>query len=287
MKARRLFMLVLLMGIVLWQPCRAEVDLEILRNIAVDGTPVDVAVSEDGRWIYVLIDAARLLVYSHEGTLQGAVDVPAGSQRLVASPQEDVFFITNSDDRSVKAVRVNLQYEFTSAQSPTKGPPDAPVTLTLFTDFECSYCARLAPVLDQVHQQYPETVRIVFKNFPLVRIHRFAVQAALAALAAEDQGQFWPFHDRLFKNYNQLNEQKIEAIRQDLGLDAERFQARMKDPALKDLIRRDLEEGAVAGVRGTPTVFINGKKMRQQMSLESFREVIDTALEKAGKASGD
>jgi protein-disulfide isomerase len=286
MKARYLFMLVLLMGIVLWQPCHAEVDLEVLRDITVDGTPVDVAVSEDARWIYVLTDAARLLVYSHEGALHGAVAVPPGSQRLVASPQEDVFFITNSDDRSVKAVRVNLQHEFTSAQSPTKGPPDAPVTLTLFTDFECSYCARLAPVLDQVHQQYPETVRIVFKNYPL-RMHRFAVQAALAALAAEDQGQFWPFHDRLFQNYNQLNAQKIEEIRQELGLDAERFQAHMKDPALKDLIRRDLEEGSAAGVRGTPTVFINGKKMRQRLSLESFREVIDTALEKAGKAAGN
>jgi protein-disulfide isomerase len=286
MKARYLFLLVLLMGIVLWQPCRAEVDLEMLRNIAVDGTPVDVAVSEDGRWIYVLTDAARLLVYSREGVLQGAVAVPPGSQRMAASPEEDVFFITNSDDRSLKAVRVNLQHEFTSAQSPTKGPPDAPVTLTLFTDFECSYCARLAPVLDQVHQQYPENVRIVFKNFPL-RMHRFAVQAALAALAAEDQGQFWPFHDLLFKNYNQLNAQKIEEFRQALGLDAERFQTRMNDPVLKDLIRRDLEEGAAAGVRGTPTVFINGKKMRQRMSLESFRGVIDTVLEKAGKATGN
>jgi protein-disulfide isomerase len=158
--------------------------------------------------------------------------------------------------------------------------------LTLFTDFECSYCARLAPVLDQVHQQYPEKVRIVFKNFPL-RMHRFAIPAALAGLAADDQGQFWPFHDRLFENYNQLNAQKIEAIREELGLDAERFQARMNDPALKDLIRRDLEEGNAAGVRGTPTVFINGKKMRSRLTLDGFQEAIDGALEAAGKPAGN
>jgi protein-disulfide isomerase len=287
MKTRPLFVVVLMIGTLLWQPCRAEVDLEILRNIAVDGTPLDVVLSEDGRWIYVLTDAARLLVYSHEGTLQGTAAVPSGSQRMAGSPEEDVLLVTNKDDRTVRAIRLNLQHEFTSAQSPTKGPADAPVTLTLFTDFECSYCARLAPVLDQVHQQYPEKVRIVFKNFPLVRIHRFAVPAALAGLAADDQGQFWPFHDRLFQNYNQLDAQKIEAIREELGLDAERFQARMNDPALKDLIRRDLEEGNTAGVPGTPTVFINGKKMRSPLTLDGFREAIDAALETAAKAAGN
>jgi len=286
MTTRQLFVVVLMIGILLWQPCRAEIDLEILRNIAVDGTPVDVVVSEDGHWIYVLTDAARLLVYSREGSLQGTVAVPPGSQRIAGSPEEDVLFVSNEDDRTVRAIRVNLQHEFTSAQSPTRGPSDASVTLTLFTDFECSYCARLAPVLDQVHQQYPKKVRIVFKNFPL-RMHRFAVPAALAGLAADDQGQFWPFHDRLFENYNQLNAQKIEAIREALGLDAERFRARMNEPALKDLIRRDLEEGNAAGVRGTPTVFINGKKMRNRLTLEGFREAIDAALEAAGKAAGN
>jgi protein-disulfide isomerase len=285
MKTKHLFVVVLMIGILLWQPCSAEIDLEILRDIAVDGTPLDVVVSDDGHWIYVLTDDARLLVYSREGTLQGTVAVPKGAQGITGSPEEDVLFVTNKDDRTVQAIRVNLQHEFTSAQSPTKGPADAPVTLTLFTDFECSYCARLAPVLDQVHQQYPEKVRIVFKNFPLVRIHRFAVPAALAALAAEDQGQFWPFHDRLFKNYNQLNAQKIEAIREELGLDAERFRSRMDDPALKDLIRRDLEEGNAAGVRGTPTVFINGKKMRNRLTPDGFREAIDAVLEKVGKAA--
>lgn len=279
MKARRLFLSVLLLGIVFWQPSRAEVDLEVLGNMALDATPVDVAVSEDGRWIYVLTTEARLHIYSHKGELKGSVAVPAGSQRIASGPGDDILFVTNTDNRTVQAVRVNLQHAFTSEQSPTKGPAEAPVTLTLFTDFECSYCARLAPVLDQVHLKYPKDVRIVFKNFPL-RSHRFAVPAALAALAAEDQGQFWPFHDRLFQNYSQLNAQKVEEIRQALNLDAERFKAKMQDPALQGLVRRDLEEGNEAGVSGTPTVFINGKQMRGRMSLEGFSELIDAVLAK-------
>jgi protein-disulfide isomerase len=117
-------------------------------------------------------------------------------------------------------------------------------------------------------------------------MHRFAVQAALAALAAQDQGKFWPFHDRLFQNYNQLNPQKIEEIRQELGLDAERFNARMNDPALKDLIRRDLQEGNAAGVSGTPTVFINGKQYRGQRSLEAFKEAVEAALDQSSKTAG-
>lgn len=284
MKARPLFLFTLLIFFALWQPCLAEVDLEVLGNIVLDATPVDVAVSADGRWIYVLTDDGRLQIYSQKGALKGTVAVPAGSQRIAIGPGDDVLFVANTQNRKVQAVRVNLQHEFTSAQSPTRGPADAPVTLTLFTDFECSYCARLAPVIEEVHQAFPEKVRIVFKNFPL-RSHRFAVPAALAALAAEDQGQFWPFHDRLFQNYNQLNAQKVEEIRQELNLDAERFKAKMQDPALQGLVRRDLEEGNAAGVGGTPTVYINGKKMRGRMSLEGFRKAIDAELAKAGRQS--
>lgn len=284
MKARPLFLFTLLIFFALWQPCLAEVDLEVLGNIVLDATPVDVAVSEDGRWIYVLTDDGRLQIYSQKGALKGTVAVPSGSQRIDSGPGDDILFVMNTANNAVQAVRVNLQHDFTSAQSPTKGPPEAPVTLTLFTDFECTYCARLAPILEQVHQQYPKDVRIVFKNFPL-RSHRFAVPAALAALAAEDQGQFWPFHDRLFQNYNQLNAQKVEEIRQELNLDAERFKAKMQDPALQGLVRRDLEEGNAAGVGGTPTVYINGKKMRGRMSLEGFRKAIDAELAKAGRQS--
>ena len=255
-------------------------EIEILNRIALDAAPLDVAVSGDGLWIYVLADTGRLLIYSGAGELKGSVAVPEGSQRIAVSPEEDILFVTNTAEKTLQAVRVSLEHSFSSENSPTLGPGDAPVTLTLFTDFECSYCARLAPVLEEVHKAYPEKVRIVFKNFPL-RMHRFAVQAALAALAAEEQGQFWPFHDRLFQNYNRLNPQKVEEIRQELGLDAERFNARMNDPALKDLIRRDLQEGSDAGVNGTPTVYINGKKYRGQRSLEGFREAIEALIGKS------
>ena len=137
------------------------------------------------------------------------------------------------------------------------------------------------PELEQVLEKYPNQVKLVFKNFPL-RNHQFAMQAAIAALAAEKQGKFWEFHDLLFKDYNHLNEQKIEEIAQQLKLNMEKFDKDRKDPQIMAMINRDLAEGNQAGVRGTPTVFINGRLLRNR-SMAGFQELIEKALKEPGK----
>ena len=132
------------------------------------------------------------------------------------------------------------------------------------------------PVLEQVLEQYPQQVKLVFKNFPL-RSHSFAYKAAQASMAAEKQGKFWEFHDLLFKNYNRINDQKITEIMTDLNLDADQFQRAMQDPAIKAQIDADLRNGNTAGVRGTPTIFINGKLLRDR-SLSGFQRQINQEL---------
>jgi protein-disulfide isomerase len=132
------------------------------------------------------------------------------------------------------------------------------------------------PVLEQVLEKYPNQVKLVFKNFPL-RNHKFAMEAAIAALAAKKQEKFWEFHDLLFKNYNRLNEQKVKEIAQQLNLDMEKFEKDRKDPQLMALITRDLTDGSQAGVRGTPTIFINGRLLRNR-SMAGFQELIEKAL---------
>ncbi len=134
------------------------------------------------------------------------------------------------------------------------------------------------PVLEQVLEKNPNQVKLVFKNFP-IRNHKFAMPAAIAALAAEKQGKFWEFHDLLFKDYNRLNEQKVKEIAQQLKLDMEKFERDRKDPQIIELIRRDVLEGNQAGVRGTPTVFINGRLLRDR-SMAGFQELIEKALKK-------
>ena len=277
MKTKALFLFIGILIFTIPTPCIAAVDLEILQNIEIGATPVDVAVSRDGDWIYVLTSEAQVHVYSNQGVLQGMVPVDAGAQKIACGPDDGTLYVTNTGKQAVNVLRLDVVHDFTSSHSPIKGPSDAAITLTLFTDFECTYCAKLAPIIDQVHLQYPENVKIVFRNYPL-RMHRFAMQAALAALAANEQGQFWAFHDRLFKNYNRLNAQKIEEIRQELDLDADQFRESMNKPALKETIRGDLQDGTAAGVKGTPTVFINGKKMRYRLSLAGFRRAIEEEL---------
>ena len=134
------------------------------------------------------------------------------------------------------------------------------------------------PVLEQVLEKNPDKVKLVFKNFPL-RNHKFAMPAAIAAHAAEKQGKFWEFHDLLFKDYNSLNEQKVKEIAQQLNLDMEKFEKDQQDPQIRAMINRDLAEGNQAGVRGTPTIFINGRLLRNR-SMAGFQELIEKALKK-------
>ena len=134
------------------------------------------------------------------------------------------------------------------------------------------------PVLERVLEKNPESVKLVFKHFPL-RNHKFARRASIASIAAGRQGKFWEFHDLLFKDYNRLNEQKVKEIGQQLKLDMERFEKDRKDPGIRALINRDLAEGNRAGVRGTPTIFVNGRLLRNR-SPAGFQELIEKALKK-------
>jgi len=130
-----------------------------------------------------------------------------------------------------------------------------------------------------VLDKYPKEVKLVFKNFPLSK-HKFAMKAATAALAAKAQGRFWEFHDELFENHRNLNDVKIQDIAKELGLDLERFKKDMKDPAIQKLIIRDVKNGREAGVRSIPTVFINGKLLRNRR-LQGFQRMIDAELKRS------
>jgi len=134
----------------------------------------------------------------------------------------------------------------------------------------------LAPLLEQVLEKNPKTVKIVFKNFP-IRSHRFAVSAALAALAAGRQGKFWEFHDELFKNHNQLDEEKLQQIADGLKLNKDQFEKDRQDPLLLEIVKHDFNQGIEAGVNSVPTVFVNGRRLKQR-SLDGFQKLIDKEL---------
>ena len=140
------------------------------------------------------------------------------------------------------------------------------------------------PVLERVLEKNPDSVKLVFKHFP-IRNHKFAMPASIAAIAAERQGKFWEFHDLLFKDYNRLNTQKVKEIAQQLNLDMEKFERDQKDPGIGKIINRDLSERNRVGVRGTPTVFINGRLLRNR-SQAGFQAMIEKTLKKGDARQG-
>ena len=139
----------------------------------------------------------------------------------------------------------------------------------------------MEPIFRQLLEKYSNDVKLVVKNFPL-RSHQMALKAALAALAAHNQGKFWDFHHKLFENYRSLSDQKIEEIATALNLDMQQFLADQNSDALKNMIFRDIQDGQVAGVRGTPTLFINGKRVKQR-SPQAISEMIESELRRQSK----
>jgi protein-disulfide isomerase len=130
-------------------------------------------------------------------------------------------------------------------------------------------------------EQYPEDVKLIFKNHPLSN-HAYAKKAAIAATAAQKQEKFWEYHDRLFENYDRLNDQKFQEIAHELNLDMVKFGKDLYDPTTILRVNKDAQLGHSVGVGGTPTVFINGS-ISKARTLEEFRTIVEGNLEKAGK----
>lgn len=163
---------------------------------------------------------------------------------------------------------------------PSRGPEDAPVTIVEFGDFECPFCGNLHPIMNRVREIYPDTVRIVFRNFPLRNSHPRAQQAAEAAMCARDQGLFWEYHDSLFENQQRLEVSDLKQRAADLGMDTSTFNACLDSGRKYDFVEQDLEEGRAAGVNSTPTLFINGRYLPGPQPRE-IQSVIEDELDRA------
>jgi protein-disulfide isomerase len=163
--------------------------------------------------------------------------------------------------------------------SPVTGPADAQVTLVEFSDFQCPYCWKAVARLDAVLKAYPKQVKLIFKEFPLDS-HSHAALAAQAAIAAHNQGKFWPMYEALFANHANLARPVILAQASKIGLDMNRFNTDLDSPATRRVVERDTADGEKAGVEGTPTVYINGQRYNGSLELDAIKPIIDAELKK-------
>ena len=176
------------------------------------------------------------------------------------------------------AVDYSKVYRIPLGNSAVKGKKDATVTIVEFSDFQCPYCAGLQSTLREVLKAYPDDVRLVLKDFPL-SFHKYAMAAARAARAAGEQGKYWEMHDLIFENFKKLNSDIFKEFAKKLNLDLTMFMADYKSNKYDNMIQQDINLGKSLGVTGTPTLFVNGKRM-QRRSFDDFKKVIEGYLKK-------
>jgi protein-disulfide isomerase len=167
-------------------------------------------------------------------------------------------------------------YAIATDDQPTKGDGKAPITLVEFIDFQCPTCGQLQPVLERLVQEYNGRVRLVARDYPLLR-HENAFKAAEAAEAAREQDKYWEYSAKLFSNQSALGIDKLKQYAGELGLDQAKFNAALDGQKYKFQVQRDVLDGSRVGIRSTPTLFINGKRVEDR-SYEGLKRAIDAML---------
>jgi protein-disulfide isomerase len=191
-----------------------------------------------------------------------------------------------SDGKNVAAVRADLKkiadepppildeaVSISTAGDPYKGPDNARITMVEFSDFQCPFCSKAVAEANAVLKQFPKDVRLVFKQFPLDS-HNDAEFGAEAALAAQAQGKFWEMHDRLYRGFPDLSRKTVMGYAQQIGLDMKRFTSEVDSHKYQVRVRAEEQEGEKAGVGGTPTFFLNGKKYNGVFEASALAPVI-------------
>jgi protein-disulfide isomerase len=216
------------------------------------------------RWITARTKTnnAALASYVYEGK-----NPPAAPARRAKSnkrkPREDLATYKVSIDLKKDAIKGNKR--------------TALVTLVEFSEFQCPFCSKVNPRISQVMKEYGQKVRVIFKHNPL-SFHKDAFPAAEASLCAKDQGKFWDYHDKLFSNQRQLKAEHLDKYATDLKLDMDKFKTCMSSHKHKAQIKADQSLAGKVTARGTPNIFINGRKLTGARPYADFKKIIDEKL---------
>jgi protein-disulfide isomerase len=195
-----------------------------------------------------------------EGAFRGRLFTKYKAEILLGLPEPPVFTVDIANSAAI-------------------GPADAKAVIVMFSDLQCSACAAAHPIIKNVIADYPNKVRFVVRNFPLEGIHQNAHNAALAARAAFYQGKFFEFAEILYKNQDKLSPPSLLEFAKQAGLNTKQFEIDSKSEKAVAEVERDLRDGEMLQISGTPTVFVNGIRMRR-ISAVSLRDAIERALAK-------
>jgi protein-disulfide isomerase len=163
-----------------------------------------------------------------------------------------------------------------------RGPLSAPVTLVEYGDYQCPFCGRAYPIIHELLDQRPSTVRFVFRNFPVTNLHPLAEYAAEAAEAAAARNRFWEMHDWLYEHQDQVSPPALRLAAATFGLPADEVAREIDEHRYMSRIRDDFVGGVRSGVNGTPTFFVNGVRHDRGYALPDLLMAVDAAAGSVG-----
>jgi protein-disulfide isomerase len=202
------------------------------------------------------------------GCAQAAKWIARGVREGASKDQLQRLYKDRFDPGAVKTIPID--------GSPTKGPDDAPITVVEFADFECPHCREAVPMIDAVLAAHSGKVRLVYKTYTLP-FHVHGEPAAKAAMAAGNQGKFWEMEHLLFERQQHLEDADLERYAQMLKLDVARWKADLESPAIKDRVAHDHKLGEDLKLKGTPTIYVNGRELDAEAE-ESLEERVASEL---------
>lgn len=197
--------------------------------------------------------------------------------RYVAHLVDSGFTDSEIAEKLDKRFRAPRMPRIDVAAAPSKGTGSGRVTVVEFVDYECPHCKHAQTVMRQVIEEYPADVRLYFKHFPL-SAHTNARLAAEAAVAAQKQGKFWPYNDKVWANSENLTPALLEKLAKEAGLDVARWRSDRDSEAAKARVDADRNEGLQLGINATPSIYINGRKYDDPLEIASLKDWIDEEL---------
>jgi len=260
-----------------------ELHWGIEQEILLDEKALDVALTEDGKLAYILTRKHIAIYNLQDGRVIGAIPLDEKFTAISVAPSANMLLLTSSSGKKITAVKAEIKtpepvFDIPVDGSPVIGPPDARVTLVTFMDFQCPHCNRVFPAIEQLLKQYPDDLNVVIKHFPL-RSHKFAADASIAALAADRQGKYVELTREMLKNFRSLNDETVKEYAGAVGLDLEKFEQDRKDSAFQQQIQRDRRTAQRIGVRGVPSLYINGRAVKNR-SPQGMAAMINEELKK-------
>ncbi len=238
----------------------------------------------DEQALTVSDDQKRAVYESSPQAFQGRsqseafAQIDANLRRIRTSEAREKLLRSLRAKTPVKILLEPPRFAVVATDSPTVGPETAPVTIVGFSDFQCPYCSRVVPTLKQLGERYAGKIRIVFRDFPLTTIHKDAQKAAEAGRCAFEQGRFWEMHDLMFGQQQRLAVSELKKHAAGLGLDMGKFGDCLDSGRTGTHIARDVQDAGRLGVSGTPTFFVNGRRLTGGATYQNFAEAIEDEL---------